>query len=82
MKTLLQLRSLQLSNFHTTEKEDWAFVVSGSPGMMKDYVAENRCMTTTRMNLQGRRCRFAVALVLGVLLGVMITLWGLPSGTI
>lgn len=81
MKTLLQLRSLQLSNFHTTEREDWAFVISGSQAMMKDYIAENRRLTTIRMNLQARRCRAIVALVLGVVVGIVLTLWCLPSGT-
>lgn len=78
MRMLLQLRSLYLSNFHITEKGDWAFVVSGDQDMMGDWVEENRLATKVQVNRKPyRSCSTTVSLILGIIVGLLVA--GGPS---
>ena len=79
MRTLLQLRSLHLSNFHVTEKGDWGFVVSGCRDSMGGWVLETRQMTTVRMNLKPKGRHPTLVLLLGIVIGAIAVLWVLPS---
>ncbi|TEB22831.1 hypothetical protein FA13DRAFT_1715787 [Coprinellus micaceus] len=78
MRVLLQLRSLQLSHFHITGKDNWAFVVSGSPAAMKSWVAENMCMMRSRMNPLVWRYQFLLNLVLGAVIGTPMLIFKPP----
>ncbi|TEB13587.1 hypothetical protein FA13DRAFT_1715253 [Coprinellus micaceus] len=80
MKTLLQLRSLHLSNFHITEKGDWAFVVSGGHEMVRDWVSETRSTTTSRINPKppSQCSTTTLALILGLVVGLLVAMWAIP----
>jgi hypothetical protein len=74
MRFLLELRGLQLGNFHITEGGEWAFMVTGSRAQMVDWTTETKAYTMVRIPPRQNRLQAVVFLVLGIVTGIMVML--------